>query len=125
MNQKLELTRKILADQNPNYNVSDLDQALKNWWISRRTKSKGGLRLTREGFEQLTNFQYKSHKVRYEEKMQFSNLVAIWLDQNISCPYYLTNDEIYLFGEKEAVQLVLFSGNIPKMIRAHLRSKVN
>lgn len=123
MNQKIELTKKILKDQNPDYTVQDLETALKSWWISYRTKPKGGLRLTPEGFEKLKSLDYKSHKVRYEEKMQFSNLVAVWLDQNISCPYYLTNNEIYLFGERDAIQLVLFSGNIPKMIRAHLTAK--
>lgn len=122
MSQKIELTKKILKDQNPDYTVQDLETALKTWWISYRTKPKGGLRLTREGFDKLVELEYKCHKVRYEEKMQFSNLVAVWLDQNINCPYYLNNDNIFLFGERDAIQLVLFSGNIPKMIRAHLRA---
>ena len=122
MIQKIELTKKILKSQNPDYTVQDLENALKTWWINHRTKPRGGLRLTKEGFEKLVSFDYKCHKVRYEEKMQFSNRVAVWLDQNIGCPYFLNNREIYLFGERDAIQLVLFSGNIPKMIRAHIRS---
>jgi hypothetical protein len=127
MIQKIELTKKILKDQNPNFTTQDLKTALGTWWISRRTKPKGGLRLTADGFNKLNEFGYQCHKVRYDEKMQFSNLIAVWLDQNINCPYYLTNDNIFLFGERDAIQLVLFSGNIPKMIRAHLRAnnKVN
>jgi len=38
-------------------------------------------------------------------------------------PFYLTNKRIWVFGEKMAVQLVLFSGNIAKFHRAQKRFK--
>jgi hypothetical protein len=39
----------------------------------------------------------------------------------MDCPFYLNNKRIWVFGEKMAVQLVLFSGNIAKFQRARER----
>jgi hypothetical protein len=36
------------------------------------------------------------------------------MDQFIDCPFYLTKKAIFVYSEKMAVQLVLFSGNIQK-----------
>jgi hypothetical protein len=36
------------------------------------------------------------------------------MDQFIDCPFYLTKKAIFVYREKMAVQLVLFSGNIQK-----------
>lgn len=122
MSQKVELTKLILSSYNPNYTEQDLKLCLKTWWVSQRKKPKGGLRLTPAGFEQLKN-NFKSNRVRYETLIQYNNEVAVWLDQNITCPYFITNREIYLFGDREAIQLALFNGNIPKYIRAQKRFK--
>ena len=51
----------------------------------------------------------------------FTNKLVIWIDQNLESPFYLTSKQIYVFGEKIAVQLVLFSGNIAKFQRAKER----
>jgi hypothetical protein len=48
----------------------------------------------------------------------YNNQEIIWLDNFIDCPWFLTKKEIFVFGEKMAVQLVLFSGNIKKFAHA-------
>ena len=123
MSQKHEITKKILDKHYPDHTKEDFKQVLRTWWHSQRTKQKGGLRLTREGFDTFQNLSYKTHKIRYEDLIQFNNEVAVWLDQNISSPYFVTNREIYVFGERDAIQLALFNGNIPKIIRAQKRFK--
>lgn len=123
MSQKHEITKKILTQHCPQYTEKELKTCLRSWWHSQRTKDRGGLRLTREGFDALRNFNYKTHRIRYETLIQFNNEVAVWLDQNIDSPYFVTNREIYVFGERDAIQLALFNGNIPKIIRAKKRFK--
>lgn len=123
MSQKCNITKKILETHFPEHTEEDYKECLRSWWHNRRTKEKGGLRLTRLGFDTLKDYHYKSHKIRYETLIQFNNEVAVWLDQNIDSPYFVTNREIFVFGERDAIQLALFNGNIPKIIRAKKRFK--
>ena len=63
----------------------------------------------------------KFYEVKFDEPIFFTNKLAIWIDRNLECPFYLTSKQIFVFGEKTAVQLVLFSGNIAKFQRAQER----
>jgi hypothetical protein len=121
MNPKTKITRYVAEQLGL---VSD-DKAVKQfrqlWWQNPRTKEKGGLRLTDQGFTCLQNADLKYHKVVFDEPIQVTNALLIWIDNNIDCPFYITQKEIYLFGEKMAVRLVLFSGSLPKMYRAQKR----
>jgi hypothetical protein len=121
MNPKIEIT-KCVAEQLGL--VSD-DKAIKQlcqiWWRNPRGKEKGGLGLTEQGFECMKNADIKVHRVKFDEPIQITNALLIWIDNNIDCPFYITQKEIYLFGEKMAVKLVLFSGNIQKLYRAQQR----
>ena len=56
----------------------------------------------------------KDYKIDLPKEIEWTNQLIIRMDQFIDCPFYLTKKAIYVFGEKMAVQLVLFSGNIQK-----------
>jgi hypothetical protein len=118
MKQKIEIT-KYVAEQ---LKLATDDRSIKKiipvFWQNPRDKEKGGLRLTDKGFESLKEADIKVHRVRFEEPVQYTNQLIIWLDNFIDCPWYVTNREIFVFSEKMAVQLVLFSGNIAKFSAA-------
>ena len=115
MSRRLEITKYVLETldlprgekQVRDYNIA--------FWQNPRQKAQGGYRLTEFGFEMLTKAGIKSYEVSYPEKNPFiSNKLIIQLDNFIDCPFFLGNKSIMVFGEKMAVQLVLFSGDIQK-----------
>ena len=122
MNLKLKIT-KIVAEQ-LNFPVDDksIDKLRRTIWLNPRLKNKGGLGLTDQGYESLLKADIKCHRVVFEDPMFLSNALLLWIDNNIDCPFYLTPKEIYLFGERMAIQLILFSGSLEKIQRAHKRS---
>ena len=121
MNQKFEITKIVLQTLGlPNDNER-VRKTIPTWWFSTRRKDSGGLRLTEQGFEALQKAEIKSYEIKFDEPLVPTNKLIIWIDQNIDCPYYITSRKIIVFGEKTAVQLVLFSGNIQKFQRAHER----
>ena len=123
MNQKYEITKAVLKTLEIPADEKRIRRTIPTWWVSTRRKDKGGLRLTEQGFEALCKADIKYYEIKFDEPIYFTNQLAIWIDQNIDCPFYLTNRKIYVFGEKMAVQLVLFEGNIQKFQRAHERFK--
>lgn len=125
MNLKFNITQKVLESQGIICDEKRIRQTIPTWWVSSRNKPKGGLRLTQQGFDCLTQAGIKYYTVKFEEPIQFTNELIIWIDQNIDCPFYLTPKIIYVFGERTAIQLVLFSGNIAKMHRSYKKSKEN
>ena len=98
-----------------------IKQTIPTWWFSTRNKDKGGLRLTEQGFECLQKADIKCYEIKFDEPIVVTNELIIWIDQNIDCPFFLSNKQIWVFGEKTAIQLVLFSGNIAKFHRAQKR----
>jgi len=111
MTLKTDITRYIAEQFNLPTDEKSIRKLLPQWWFNYRNKEKGGLRLTDEGFARLTA-HIKAHKVTLDEPVEYTNQVIIWLDNLIESPWYITKDEIYVFDEKMAIQLVLFSGNI-------------
>ena len=122
MNQKLEITKLVVSSLYPHEQTPDLSKFVNEWWVSTRKKQTGGLRLTEAGFDALSSAGIKFFKIKFEEPMFFNNQVIIWLDQLIDCPFYITKTDVFVFNEKLAVQLVLFSGNIVKFVQAKSRS---
>ena len=121
MNQKLKIT-KIVAEQLELPTDEQYLERLRHvFWTNPRIKKKGGLGLTEQGFESLQKADIKSHRVTFDKPMFLTNSLLIWIDNNIDCPFYLTHKEIYLFGERMAIQLILFSGNLQKLQRAQKR----
>jgi hypothetical protein len=123
MNLKTEITKHILETMGLEANDTRVRKTIPTWWYSTRQKEKGGLRLTEQGFEAFQKAGIKDYRVKFEDTIHFTNQLIIWLDQFIDCPFYLRNKEIYVFNEKIAVQLVLFSGNIQKYTSAKVMSQ--
>jgi hypothetical protein len=121
MNQKIEIT-KFVASQN---GLATDDKSVKKfvvqWWQNPRPKEKGGLKLTEEGFARLTT-QFKPHKVKFDQPVEYTNQLILRLDNFIECPWFVSKKEIFVFDDKMAVQLVLFSGNITKYSTAKAKS---
>lgn len=122
MNQKLKITKIVAEQLNRPVDDQSIDKLRQVFWINPRLKKKGGLRLTVEGYHGLIDADIKSHRVVFEEPIFLSNALLLWMDNNIDCPFYLTSTEVYLFGERMAIQLILFSGNLQKLHRAYQRS---
>ena len=103
---------------------SHLKKLLSVFWQNPRVKEAGGLRLTEQGFETMSK-HFKSHMVRFEdskETLKLTNQLILRLDNFIDCPWYITHKGVWVFSDKMAVQLVLFSGNIVKFTSAKAKS---
>lgn len=121
MNQKTKITELVLKSAGLNVDQGRIKKTIPTWWANPRNKEKGGLRLTEQGFEAFQTANIKCYEIKFEEPLFLTNQLTIWLDQNMDCPYYLTNKKIWVFGEHMAVQLVLFSGDLQKFFRAKKR----
>lgn len=114
MNPKIKITQKVLEILNLEYSEKDFKKSLKLWWVNFRQKDKGGLRLTDLGYHALISAGLKDYYIQFDSPIFYTNQLVIWLDQFIECPFYITKKGIYVFDEKIAVQLMLYSGNIQK-----------
>lgn len=122
MYKKNEITRYIAEQSGLPTDEKSLRKFNASWWQNTRMKEKGGLKLTDEGFANLTRY-VKPHCVRFfENDIDYTNQLILRLDNFITCPWYLSKKEIYVFDDKMAVQLVLFSGNIKKFTTAKAKS---
>lgn len=118
MKLKSKITKLVAEKLSLESNDKNLKKLKMLWWQNPRIKDTGGLRLTEEGFESLKKADIKCHKIKLENPVALTNQLTIWLDNFIDCPWYLTKKEIYVFGEKTAIVLVLFSGDIAKFSAA-------
>jgi hypothetical protein len=125
MSQKIEITKKVLEILDSSISEKELKLAKREWWVSQRTKPIGGLQLTKAGFTALSKAGIKSYKIRLEERPDNLNGMLLWIDNHITYPFYFFRSHqyhyIFVFDERTAVQLVLFSGNINKLFRAQKR----
>jgi hypothetical protein len=121
MNQKIKITKYIAEQSGLPTDDKSIRKLISQWWINPRQKEKGGLRLSDDGFARLTT-QFKAHKVKFDGPVDYTNQLIIRLDNFIDCPWFLAKKEIYVFNDKMAVQLVLFSGNIAKFSTAKAKS---
>jgi hypothetical protein len=116
MNLKTNLTKYVLEQLGYDIDEKSIKKHQREWWFSTRNKQKGGLRLTNEGFLALTQSDIKCHRISLEKDLEYTNQQIIWLDNFIDSPWYLTNKDIYVFTERMAIQLILFSGDIKKFL---------
>ena len=97
--------------------VNDLSvrSALAEWWRNPRSKEKGGMRLTEEGYRMMTeDLDVSFYEVPYAPDMNFTTQIIIWLDNFIDCPYYLDKRSMFVSDDKKALELHMFSGDIKK-----------
>mgnify|MGYP001072373819 CR=1 FL=1 len=84
------------------------------WWQNNRSKDSGGLRLTQEGLDLISQLDIAIYEIPFPKDMRLTAQTIIFLDQFIDCPYFLTNDYVIVTNEKKAVELTLFSGDVRK-----------
>ena len=125
MNWKEVYTKIFLKELGKSTNDVAVRQHMPLWWKNTRNKGKGGLRLTDEGFEVLSQIDLATYDVPYPRDMPVTTQVIIYLDQLIDCPYYITPRSIIVTDERKAVELTLFSGDLRKygLTKAMSRSK--
>jgi hypothetical protein len=122
---KLEITKK-LASKDPNYNQDPkfVSMLYKAWWSSWKNNEDRSFKLTDAGYEYFTKTaEVKFYEIRFPRELVLTNKMIIDLDRYIDSPYYIKKDKIYVTGEKIAVQLVLFDGDLTRFGRAKRETK--
>ena len=90
-------------------------QYIKKWFRNPREKLDSSLTLTEEGFEFLiTKVGLKSYRIQFPKDFQITTQVVLFLDKFLDCPNYYNKKEIFVFKEKKAAELMLFSGDVRK-----------
>ena len=114
MADKITYTKLFLRMLGQSTAESNVKAMLPVWWYNTRSKDKGGLRLTDEGYEIIQQIEITTYDIPFPRDMNLTTQVIIFLDQFIDCPYYLINRSLTVTHEKRAVELTLFSGDIRK-----------
>ena len=111
-----ELYTKIFLEQTglPNDDAS-VRQYIKKWFRNPREKLDSSLTLTDEGFEFLVSkVGLQSYRIPFPKDFQMTTQVVLFLDKFLDCPNYYNKKEIFVFKEKKAAELMLFSGDVRK-----------
>lgn len=111
-----ELYTKIFLEQaGLPTNQDAIRQYILKWFRNPREKINSSLTLTDEGFEFLTTkIGLKSYRIQFPKDFQMTTQVVLFLDKFLDCPNYYNKKEIYVFKEKKAAELMLFSGDVRK-----------
>jgi hypothetical protein len=112
---KETFTKIFLQQKEKSIDAANIKHHMYKWWQSHRSKDQGGLRLSDDGFEYLTNeLELRSYEVPFTEPIDLSPQTIIFFDRNMDCPYYLTNQSITVFSERKSFELYMFSDDIRK-----------
>lgn len=115
MTSKETYTKVFLKQLDQPVNDLSVRSALAEWWRNPRSKEKGGMRLTEEGYRMMTeDLDVSFYEVPYAPDMNFTTQIIIWLDNFIDCPYYLDKRSMFVSDDKKALELHMFSGDIKK-----------
>ena len=115
MNWKETYTKIFLKQSDIAVSDANVKQYMSDWWQNIRGKTDGGLRLTEDGFDFLhDNLEIQMYEIPFPRDFKFTTQTYIFLDQFITCPYYLTNRSIWVTDEKQSMELHLFSGDLRK-----------
>jgi len=108
-------TKIFLQQKDKSIDEANIKHHMYKWWQSHRSKDQGGLRLSDDGFDFLTNeLELKMYEVPFTEPIELSPQTIIFFDRNMDCPYYLTNQSITVFSERKSFELYMFSDDIRK-----------
>lgn len=119
-------TKIFLSQANLPTDNNTVHKHLFKWWKNPREKLDESLTLTEEGFDFVTGtLNLKCYKIEFPKDFSFTTQVILWLDHFVDCPNYYTKKEIYVFKEKKAAELILFSGDVRKygMAKAMARQR--
>lgn len=115
MNWKETYTKIFLSQAGKSTNEVTFKEHFSKWWQNTREKEQGGLRLTEEGYRFITqDIELQTYEIPYPPNFEITTQVIIFLDKFIDCPYYFDRRGIVVTGEKKAMELSLFSGDIRK-----------
>lgn len=115
MNWKETYTKVFLKQADIAVSDANIKSYMSDWWQNTRGKSEGGLRLTEDGFDFLQeNLDIQMYEIPFPRDFKFTTQTYIFLDQFITCPYFLTNRSIWVTDEKKSMELHLFSGDLRK-----------
>lgn len=123
MDIKTQLTKDLLKIQAANLDDEKIfKRHLILWWKNPMVNGNRSLGLTIQGYQHLKNI-IKFYQIDLSKDIFISNQLIIWLDKFIDCPYYLTEESIFVSKESTAVQLILFGGDLTRFGSAKVRPK--
>ena len=103
MNWKETYTKVFLKQSDIAITEANVKEYMSVWWQNTRSKEVGGLRLTDKGFLHLTEkLDIQSYDVPFPDDFTLTTSTLIWLDQFITCPYWLGRDPVHVMDEKKA-----------------------
>jgi hypothetical protein len=115
MDLKFKYTEAFLKAANQTLEKEEVEKYKKVFWQSFRNKKQGGLRLTEAGFDFLIGqTELKSYEIKFPSDFKITGQILIWLDSFIESPYYINKTSIFVFKERAALELHLFSGDVKK-----------
>tara|TARA_Y200000002_G_scaffold81778_1_gene64632 strand:- start:546 stop:935 length:390 start_codon:yes stop_codon:yes gene_type:complete len=115
MNWKEAYTKIFLRESGKSVNESTLKEFMPVWWQNTRSKSLGGLRLTDQGIEFVTEqLDLATYDIPFPKDFKLTSNVLVWLDEFIDCPYWIGSHGMIVTNEKKALELHLFSGDVKK-----------
>lgn len=122
VDEKIELT--TLIGKHLGWSYAEQAERFGYIWQNTRKGNVKGLRLTDEGLRILSEeMDIKSYRIALPENIMLTNQTMIWLGRFIDGPYHINKEEIIVFREKPALQLILFDGDVQKLITAKLANK--
>jgi hypothetical protein len=115
MNWKEAYTKIFLKEAGKSVNESTLQEFMPVWWQNTRSKDSGGLRLTDQGIEFITEqLELTTYEIPFPKDFVLTSNTLVWLDEFIDCPYWLGRHGMMVTNEKKALELHLFSGDVKK-----------
>ena len=116
ISQKRKITIAFLKSHKPDYTEKDYNKFWKMVWRNIREENPS-MRLTKGGYTFIKNsLELQDYMVKLKRECKLKPEILLGLDKFITCPYYITNKEIYVFEEKLASELVLRAGDLDILI---------
>jgi hypothetical protein len=122
---KTDITKSLVSkDDFLNADPKALEFMYRTWWANWRSGEDRRFRLTDQGYAYFRDrADIKFYDIRFPRNLVLTNKMIIDLDRFIDCPYYVENNCIKVTGEKVAVQLVLFDGDLARFGQAKRETK--